>query len=461
MSDLPTAATPPKPSIKYIGDKPKKKGHAVLWTVVVVVVVALGLIAWRTHAAKAAKPGGGRRGPGAGGGFGMNGPIPVVARPAMKANLNVILNLPGTVTPLTTVTIRTQISGILVKVNFAEGQIVNKGDLLATIDPRPYQAALEQAQGQLLQAQAQLKEAQIDLERYQTLSTQDSISKQQVDSQQALVSQYEGMTKTDQAAVDNAQLNLGYCSITSPFTGRVGLRLVDQGNYVTPGDATGIVLLTQVKPMSVIYSLAERYIPEVQRRIKSGDSIRVDAYNSDDSAKISTGKLGTIDNTVDTTTGQFKLRALFANDDEALFPNQFVTVHMLLDVDKDATVIPTSAIERGQQGTYVYVVGPDNKVSAKNVKLGDTEGEKVGIVSGIAVGDKVVVDGADRLKDGVEVVLQTRNAPAGAGAGAQGSGDGTHRHWNQGAATGADGAPPQGDAAGPAKPATQAPASSN
>jgi len=235
MSDLPTAATPPKPSIKYIGDKPKKKGHAVLWTVVVVVVVALGLIAWRTHAAKAAKPGGGRRGPGAGGGFGMNGPIPVVARPAMKANLNVILNLPGTVTPLTTVTIRTQISGILVKVNFAEGQIVNKGDLLATIDPRPYQAALEQAQGQLLQAQAQLKEAQIDLERYQTLSTQDSISKQQVDSQQALVSQYEGMTKTDQAAVDNAQLNLGYCSITSPFTGRVGLRLVDQGNYVTPG----------------------------------------------------------------------------------------------------------------------------------------------------------------------------------------------------------------------------------
>jgi len=199
----------------------------------------------------------------------------------------------------------------------------------------------------------------------------------------------------------------------------------------------------------------------VQRRIKSGDSIRVDAYNSDDSAKISTGKLGTIDNTVDTTTGQFKLRALFANDDEALFPNQFVTVHMLLDVDKDATVIPTSAIERGQQGTYVYVVGPDKKVSAKNVKLGDTEGEKVGIVSGIAVGDKVVVDGADRLKDGVEVVLQTRNAPAGAGAGAQGSGDGTHRHWNQGAATGADGAPPQGDAAGPAKPATQAPASSN
>jgi multidrug efflux system membrane fusion protein len=255
-----------------------------------------------------------------------------------------------------------------------------------------------------------------------------------VDAQQALVSQYEGMTKTDQAAVDNAQLNLAYCHITAPFTGRVGLRLVDQGNYVTPGDASGLVILTQVKPISVIYSLAERYIPEVQKRIKSGDKIQVDAYNSDDSAKVASGSLGTIDNTVDTTTGQFRLRALFPNDDEALFPNQFVTVHMLLDVDKGVTVISTSAIERGQQGTYVYVVGADNKVSAKTVKLGDTEGERVGIVSGISPGDRVVVDGADRLKDGVEVLVQDPSKAKGQG-GAGAAGDGTHHHWNQGGAS--------------------------
>ncbi|HZZ17884.1 MAG TPA: efflux RND transporter periplasmic adaptor subunit [Opitutaceae bacterium] len=459
MSDLPTASTPAKPTIKYIGEPPKKKSHAVLWTVIVVIVLGLGFVAWHARASQGAgAKAGGRRGPG---GFGGNGPVPVVARPAVKANLNVVLNLPGTVTPLATVTIRTQISGQLVQVNFAEGQLVNKGDLLAVIDPRPYQAALEQAQGQLLQAQAQLKEGQIDLERYQTLSTQDSISKQQVDSQQALVSQYEGMTKTDQAAVDNAQLNLTYCHITAPFTGRVGLRLVDQGNYVTPGDATGLVLLTQVKPISVIYSLAERYIPEVQKRIKSGDTIRVDAYNSDDSAKISTGKLGTIDNTVDTTTGQFKLRALFANDDEALFPNQFVTVHMLLDVDMGATVIPTSAVERGQQGTFVYVVGADNKVAAKTVKLGDTEGERVSIVSGINVGDKVVVDGADRLKDGSEILLQAGNRGGQAGAGkagdgqAQGSGDGTHKHWKANGASGGDAAPADGTPTAQPKPATQ------
>jgi membrane fusion protein, multidrug efflux system len=428
MSDLPNEPYSSKSGKRPDEANPKKKSHAVLWTVVVLIVVGLGLVAWRSRAAQTAGARGGRRGAGA---FGMNGPVPVVARAAQKADIKVILNLPGTVTPLATVTVRTQISGQLVQINFAEGQMVKKGDILAVIDPRPYQAALEQAQGQLLQAQAQLKEGQIDLERYQTLATQDSISKQQVDAQQALVSQYEGMAKTDQAAVDNAQLNLSYCHIAAPFAGRVGLRLVDQGNYVTPGDSTGLVILTQVKPISVIFSLAERYIPAVQKRIKSGDTIQVDAYNSDDSVKVASGKLGTIDNTIDTTTGQFRLRALFPNDDEALFPNQFVTVHMLLDIDRGVTVISSSGVERGQQGTYVYVVGDDNKVTAKNVKLGDTEGERVGVVSGISPGDKVVVDGADRLKDGMQVLVQDpskQRAPGASGAPA----DGQHHHWNQG-----------------------------
>ena len=429
MSTLPTQSAPAKAGAA----QPKKKRHAAIWAVVVIIVVALGLIAYRSRMNKTAGPGrgAGRRGAG---GFGMNGPIPVVARPAMKGNLNVILNVPGTVTPLATVTIRTQISGQLFQVNFAEGQMVSKGDVLAVIDARPYEAALTQAQGQLLQAQAQLKEAQIDLERYKTLSGQDSISKQQVDSQAALVSQYEGMAKTDQAAVDNAQLNVAYCSIKAPVSGRVGLRLVDQGNYVTPGDATGLVILTQVKPISVIYSLAERYIPAVQKRIKSKDTIVVKAFNADDSASVATGSLGTIDNTVDPTTGQFKLRAQFTNDDEALFPDQFVTVHMLLDVDKGVTIIPTSAIERGQQGTYVYVVtGTDKKIAnARTVKLGDTEGERVGIASGLNPGEIVVVDGADRLKDGSEVQVQERpQRPAGTG---QAPAEGEHKHWNQGGA---------------------------
>jgi multidrug efflux system membrane fusion protein len=437
MSQSPTEAALSKPaphSDPYSKKQPRnKKSHPVLWTVVILVVLALGLIAYRARMSRSAGPKTGRA-RGGFGGAGMNGPLPVLARAAQKGNINVILNALGTVTPLATVTVRTQINGQLMQVNFAEGQMVKQGDLLAVIDPRPYQAALEQAQGQSLQAQAQLKEAQIDLDRYITLSSQDSISKQQVDSQRALVSQYEGMAKTDQAAVDNAQLNLNYCHIIAPFNGRVGLRLIDQGNYVTPGDATGLVILTQVKPITVIFSLAERYIPAVQKRIRSGDSIEVGASNSDDSAKLAAGKLGTIDNTVDTTTGQFKLRAIFPNDDEGLFPNQFVTIHMLLDVDRGVTVIPTSAIERGQQGSFVYVVGADSKVAAKPVTLGDTEGERVAVTTGIAVGDKVVVDGADRLKDGMEVVVQ--DASHSGAPGSHGGGDGQHKHWNQGGAGG-------------------------
>jgi multidrug efflux system membrane fusion protein len=306
---------------------------------------------------------------------------------------------------------------------------VNKGDVLAEIDPRPYEVALEQAQGQLLQAQAQYKEAQIDLDRYVTLSAQDSISKQQVDAQRALVTQYEGLTKTYQGTVDSAKLNLTYCHVTAPVSGRVGLRLVDPGNYVTPGDANGIVLLTQVKPITVIFTLPEDNIPSVVKQVRAGAKIRVDAYNRDDTVKLASGTLSTIDNTVDPTTGTFKLRAIFANDDDALFPNQFVNAAMLLDVERGATVVPTSAIERGQAGSFVYVVGDDNKVSAKTVTLGPTEGERVAVLTGVSVGEKVVVDGADRLKDGMEVAAQFPTSPdsnAPAKAAAPG---GEHRRW--------------------------------
>lgn len=424
MSTLPTGVAPlkPAPKLDQHPDHGPKKTRWVLWTVVIV-LVALGGVAYYTHrthaaAAGAGRPGGGggRRGPG---GFGMNGPLPVSVMKAAQGNINVILDALGTVTPLATATIHTQVNGILMEVKFTEGQLVKKGDLLAIVDPRPYQAALVQAQGTLLQAQAQLKEAQIDLERYKTLSTQDSISKQQVDAQAALVSQYEGMTKTDQGAVDNASVNLAYTNITAPFDGRIGLRLVDQGNYVTPGDATGIAVLTQVDPITVIYSLAEDYIPAVQRRLRSKQPIAVTAYDRTGTNKLAAGTLTTIDNTIDTTTGQFKLRATFPNKRENLFTNQFVNIKMLLTVDEGVTVIPTSAIERGQQGTYVYVVDAQNKVAAKTITLGDTEGENVGVTGDVKNGDIVVVDGADRLKDGMEVVPQEvtkKGAPDGAAA---------------------------------------------
>jgi multidrug efflux system membrane fusion protein len=433
MSQPPNQADRPKAAPDALPQHPsflekKRNRRAVLWALLALLILGtVGLLYFRSRTANATgpRPGGGRGGRG---GFGVSGPLPVVVSAARKADINIILNGLGTVTPLATVTVTTQISGYLADVKFTEGQMVAKGDLLAVIDSRPYEVALEQAQGQLLQAQAQYKEAQIDLDRYVTLSSQDSISKQQVDDQRALVEQYAGMIKSDQGAVDSAQLNVAYCHITAPVSGRVGLRLIDPGNYVTPASATGLVLLTQVKPITVIFTLPEDNIPEVVKRVRSGAKIRVDAYNRDNTEKLATGALLTVDNTVDPTTGTFKLRAVFPNDDESLFPDQFVNASMLVDVDRGATVIPTSAIERGQQGAFVYVVGEDSKVSAKAVTLGPTEGEREAITSGVSPGDKVVVDGADRLKEGMEVVAQFQTRPGANAPGKSGSPDGEHRH---------------------------------
>ena len=433
MSQPPNQADRPKAAPDALPQHPtflekKRNRRAVLWALLALLILGtVGLLYFRSRTANSTgpRPGGGRGGRGA---FGVSGPLPVVVSAARKADINIILNGLGTVTPLATVTVTTQISGYLADVKFTEGQMVSKGDLLAVIDSRPYEVALEQAQGQLLQAQAQYKEAQIDLDRYVTLSSQDSISKQQVDDQRALVEQYAGTIKSDQGAVDSAQLNLAYCHITAPVSGRVGLRLIDPGNYVTPASATGLVLLTQVKPITVIFTLPEDNIPQVVKRVRSGVKIRVDAYNRDNTEKLATGTLLTVDNTVDPTTGTFKLRAVFPTDAESLFPDQFVNASMLVDVDRGATVIPTSAIERGQQGAFVYVVGEDSKVSAKAVTLGPTEGEREAITSGVSPGDKVVVDGADRLKEGMEVVAQLQTHPGANAPGKSGSPDGENRH---------------------------------
>ncbi len=349
--------------------------------------------------------------------FALSGAMPVVTATAEKGDMPVILNALGTVTPLATVTVQAQIAGQLVEVAFKEGQEVNKGDFLAQIDPRPYQAALEQLQGQLAKDQALLRGAEIDLARYQKLAKQNSIAQQQADDQLYLVHQYEGTVKSDEAQVDNAKINLGYCHIVAPITGRIGLRLVDPGNYVQVGNATasatgnstsigtatGIAVITQMKPISVIFTLPEDNLPAVLKRIAAGAKLQVTVFDRSGQTKLATGQLATLDNQIDPTTGTLKYRAIFDNSDEMLFPNQFVNVQLLLDTMTGATVIPSAAIERGAPGTFVYVVKPDNTVTVQKVTLGPSDSQDVAVTAGLEPGAEVVVDGADKLREGAKV----------------------------------------------------------
>ena len=328
---------------------------------------------------------------------------PVREAVVTKGDMPMILQGIGTATPLATVTVKTQINGQLIDVGFQEGQIVKKGDFLAQIDPRPYQVALEQAQGQLAHDQALLQQAQADLARYQTLLRQDSISRQQAEDQRFLVLQYEGSIKTDQANIDNAKLNLAYCHITSPVNGRVGLRQVDPGNYVQTTDPNGIVVLTQLQPMSVIFPLPEDSVDQIMARLQQGAKLPVSAFNHANTQQIAEGMLETVDNQIDPTTGTVKLRAIYPNTDNALFPNEFVNAHLLVDTMHNAVLAPTAAVLTGAPGTYVWLVNPNNTVTIRVVKPGLTDGEQVAILSGLQPGDKVVTDGLDRLREGAKV----------------------------------------------------------
>ena len=370
-------------------------------------------------------PGGGRGG--RGGGFAQT-PQPVGVAQAIRGDINVTVNALGTVTPLATAQVKPQATGMLIKINFTEGQMVKAGDVLAEIDPRTYQATLAQVEATLARDNANLANQKIDLTRYQSLAAQNAISAQQLATQQATVNQTTATIQSDQANILNARINLGYTRVISPVTGRVGLHLVDVGNIVSNGGNT-IVVVTQLDPMSVLFTVPEDNVSDILEQVNGGNTLTADAYDRSQTTKITSGTLSTVDNQIDTTTGSVKLRAIFDNKEGKLYPNQFVNIRLLVNTLHDQTVVPLPAIQRGADGTFVFVVSPEKIVNQRAVKTGVQDGERIAITDGLEPGDTVVIDGADRLRDGAQVSIPDPKAAAitapsagGAGGGARAGG---------------------------------------
>lgn len=337
--------------------------------------------------------------------------VPVVAAPAVKRDLKLFLNGLGTVTPLMTVTIRARVDGELEKIAFTEGQLVREGQLLAEIDPRPYETQRDQAAGQLARDEATLKTAKITLERLRSLAASDAVAAQDVDNQIAIVQQTEGMLKTDRAMVANAELQLSYCKIVSPINGVIGLRLMDVGNIVRANDANGIAVINQVQPIALVFTISQDEIPRVQKRMRESGELIVEAYDRAFTTKLASGTLLATDNQVDATTGTLRLKAIFPQQDEAtLFPNQFVNTRLLVEVKENAIVIPSVAIQRGPNSTFVYVVKADETVELRKVQIGPTEGTETSIESGLREGEQVVTDGLDKLQPNTKVSLRATSA---------------------------------------------------
>jgi membrane fusion protein, multidrug efflux system len=425
-SAQPAPALAPPEVESLVGSPPPKRKRAWIWLIVLALVGA-GAYFLRPQLqqlqARLAQTAPAKNGKGRGGGRGqLPSVLPVVAARATRGSIGVYYTGLGAVTPIYTVTIKSRVDGQLMSVHFKEGDMVHQGDLLVQIDPRPYQAALDQAEGNLIRDQALLANARIDLDRYQTLLTQNAVPEQQVATQKALVTQYEGTVKTDQGTIDAAKVNVTYCTITAPVTGLVGLRLVDPGNIVHAADTNGMLVITQMQPMSVIFTLSEDQLPPVLQKYRSGQTLVVDAYDREMKARIAEGKLAHIDNQIDQSTGTLKLRAEFENKNDELFPNQFVNTKLLVQEKTGVTLLATAAIQRNAQNTYVYVVKPDSTVTIRQITAGVTEGDQTEVTSGLTPGDEVVMTGVDKLQEGTQVNAQVpgEQPSAGGASGKQG-----------------------------------------
>jgi len=398
-ADEQRAIAPPETDVKDVGTRRRGWRRFVRPGLILLLLLVVGFFAWRRFAKKRAQSTKSAA---------AAAPTHVIAATARKGNIPVYVTGLGTVIPIYTVTLTSRIDGQLMKVLYTEGQMVHENDLLAEIDPRPYQVMLTQAEGTLLRDQALLDNARIDLARYETLWSKNAIQEQQVATQRALVTQDEGNVKSDQGQIDNAKLDLVYCEIVAPITGRVGLRLIDPGNLVG-ANSTTLVVLTQIQPISVIFTIGEEQLPAVRQGFKAGKKFPVAALDRADSHPLAQGSLETIDNQIDPTTGTVKLRAVFDNKNDGLFPQQFVNARLLLQMKQGVTLLPNAAVQRNTSTTYVWLVGTDGTVHVRNVAVGATSASDSEITSGLSPGDVAVTDGVDRLREGSKVAVQMNN----------------------------------------------------
>lgn len=381
-----------------------KRGHRV-WRWLIPLIIVLGVGGYFLYTRMTTQPADAKGGKGDAGGRG----IPVTAVTARRGDTKIYLNGLGSVTPLNTVTIRTRVDGQIMEIGFVEGQTVQENKLLFELDPRPFQVQLEQAEGQMAKDQALLKNAQADLARYQ--EAKEAVARQLVDTAASNVAQYEGAVKIDQGAIDNAKLQLQYCKITAPLTGRIGLKTVDKGNIVHTSDANGLAVITQLQPISVVFNLPEDDIPRVMRKLHAGDgkttnNLEVDAYDRDRKNKLAIGTLLAVDSQIDMTSATVRLKAIFPNDDFSLFPNQFVNARLLIDTLKEVVTVSTAAVQRSPTANFVYVIKPDSTVEMRTVAIGPTEGDDTVIESGLSAGEQAVIEGVDKLQDGTKITRE-------------------------------------------------------